>query len=61
MASRLDPDSLNVQSFDTAPIDAEPVPITAPPVTVEKWADSCCYVCYETRRTMCGPCSYAVA
>lgn len=51
---KLNIDTLDVQSFETATVDMD-VAVTAEPATNEPEYHSKCYVCYETDRTLCKP------
>jgi len=50
---KLNLDTLDVQTFETAAADSDVSAITAEPKTNEPAYHSKCYVCYETDRTMC--------
>ena len=59
MASKLDPESLSVETFEVSREPDITGPIT-PMKTDEPWYHSCCYVCWISKRTDCGPCSFIV-
>jgi hypothetical protein len=60
MPRKLDPDALRVETFETLhPVgyNLAAGDAAAAPLTIERWLDSCCYICYNTGPTMCDWCS----